>query len=346
MKNLRPTARICVFILLFAVVNVFGADQLHHILEAGETLYSVSRIYKIPYEALAAANGITDPTKVKTGTVLAIPTIHVVEKGETLYGISRKYGIAIAQLLSANRLKSDYVLKIGDALIIPASQSSETPAAPQTAAPTPSSTPAPPSTTAAKPPAPSPAPTAVSPTVTPSVTPTVPSQAPANGTAAPAVQPPSPPSAASPASPPVATQPAASNAQAVPMPAPVKTQDKEVDAKLLWPVEGKAAYLDGKLEGIMFKPKPGESAKAVASGTVVSAGPSRGFNQVVFVQSKAGYVYVYGGNETVLVKTGDQVKSGQDLGKIGLDPKDSTPVAYFFVFRNGQPVDPATAPRD
>lgn len=130
------------------------------------------------------------------------------------------------------------------------------------------------------------------------------------------------------------------------MPTPVKTQDKEVDAKLLWPVDGRAVYLDGKLEGIMFKPKPGESAKAVASGTVVSAGPSRGFNQVVFVQSKAGYVYVYGGNETVLVKTGDQVKSGQDLGKIGLDPKDSTPVAYFFVFRNGQPVDPATAPRD
>jgi len=115
---------------------------------------------------------------------------------------------------------------------------------------------------------------------------------------------------------------------------------------LNWPATGKAMYLDGKLEGVMIRVKPGETAKAVASGTVVSAGPSRGFNQVVFVQAKSGYVYVYGGNEALSVKTGDRVNSGTELGKIGLDPKDGTPIAYFFVFRNGQPIDPALAPRD
>jgi septal ring factor EnvC (AmiA/AmiB activator) len=130
------------------------------------------------------------------------------------------------------------------------------------------------------------------------------------------------------------------------MPEPVKTQDRVVDMKLNWPAPGKAMYLDGKLEGVMIRVKPGDSAKTIASGTVVSAGPSRGFNQVAFIQAKSGYVYVYGGNETLFVKTGDQVSSGKEIGKIGIDAKDGSPIAYFFVFRNGQPLDPALAPRD
>jgi murein DD-endopeptidase MepM/ murein hydrolase activator NlpD len=305
------------FLLFFVFAGkVYAADQLHHILGSGETLYSVSRIYKIPSEALAAANGITDPTKLKSGTVLIIPTIHVVEKGETLYGISRKFGISVAELLQANRLKSDYILKIGDTLIIPATQPAASPQ-PAPSAPSvqslPSAQPAQPVADAAPKPA-NPLPPASPPTnpSTPSTDPALPKQ----------------------------------NASSTPVPEPVKTQDKAVDQKLLWPVEGKAMYLDGKLEGIMIRPKAGEVAKAIAAGTVVSAGPSRGFSQVVFVQSKAGYVYVYGGNESLLVKTGDFVKSGQELGKIGIDPKDAAPIAFFFVFRNGQPVDPATAPRD
>lgn len=130
------------------------------------------------------------------------------------------------------------------------------------------------------------------------------------------------------------------------MPDPVKTQAKAVDSSLLWPAKGESAYLDGKLEGILIRVTPGSVAKSIASGTVVSAGPSRGFNQVAFVQAKSGYVYVYGGNDTLYVKVGDQVAAGADLGRIGLDSKDGTPIAYFFVFRNGQPIDPALAPRD
>ena len=100
-------------------MSSFAEDILKHTLAKGETLYSISRKYNVSYEALAAANGITDPTKLRIGTVLIIPEVHVVTKGETLFGISRQYGIAVNELLSANKLKSDYVLKIDDVLIIP-----------------------------------------------------------------------------------------------------------------------------------------------------------------------------------------------------------------------------------
>lgn len=364
MKTIAKT--IAIFIFISLSTSAFAVDVLKHTLEKGETLYSISRQFKVSYEALAAANGITDPTKLKIGTVLIIPSVHVVEKGETFFGLTRLYGVTMNDLLAANKLSPDYVLKIGDTLVIPgvkaASESSASPltipsttttvagpavtvtttAAAKTAttlATSPSKTtattltPAKPTITVvpAKPVETTAAPAKpVETTVTTanggngkvfSVGPQTGSSAPANGTANPA-------------------------GTYIPMPDPVKTQDRAVDMKLGWPVPGKAMYLDGKLEGIMIRVKPGETSNAIASGTVVSAGPSRGFNQVVFVQAKSGYVYVYGGNETLSVKTGDQVASGKELGKIGIDAKDGSPIAYFFVFRNGQPIDPALAPRD
>jgi len=311
MKALIRTFSIVLFFSL--AMSAFAGDALKHTLAKGETLYSISRKYKVSYEALAAANGITDPTKLRIGTVLIIPEVHVVAKGETLFGIARQYGIAVNELLSANKLKSDYVLKIDDVLIIPGAKTSVSSAVPPLVVPSTTLAPVPPPVTSTLPPS------------APAVAKTSTTTLPANGNGGKAL---------------------ASPSTSVPMPEPVKTQDKVVDMKLAWPVPGKAMYLDGKLEGIMIRAKPGEISKTIASGTVVSAGPSRGFSQVVFIQAKSGYVYVYGGNESLSVKTGEQVPSGKEIGKIGIDSKDGSPVAYFFVFRNGQPIDPALAPRD
>ena len=337
MKSMKSKKAIVIAFFLFVALGIsFGQNSVTYTLQKGETLYSIAKKYNIPYEALAAANRITDPTKVKAGTVLIIPSVHQVVKGETLYGLAQRYGISIADLLAANKLSSDYVLKVGDTLVIPAQEPVQgTSVASSTSKPAPSASAS-----------------ASQPTVVPQSAPAAPAaqsapsaqSAPAgatggSGAAGTGNITATPPAAAGSTAP-------APTAPSVPLPSPVKTQDRVVDMNLNWPATGKAMYLDGKLEGVMIRVKPGETAKAIASGTVVSAGPSRGFNQVVFVQAKSGYVYVYGGNEALSVKTGDRVNSGTELGKIGLDPKDGTPIAYFFVFRNGQPIDPALAPRD
>ncbi len=331
-----------------AAATAFGADTTTHTLQKGETLYSISRQYKVPYEALISANGISDPTKLKIGTVLVIPSVHVVEKGETLFGLSRLYGITVPELLAANKLSQSYVLKIGDTLVIPAKKADSGPAVSSTTAQTtlPAAVPAT-SPTATVPPAASQPTSTTTPPVTvpqtsaistsstlPAATTTTVATAVTNGTAFMTGT--------------ITTQQPALKPQvpSIPMPEPVKTQNKTVDMSLGWPAAGKAMYLDGKLEGIMILARTGDPAKAVAGGTVVSAGPSRGFSQVVFVQAKSGYVYVYGGNSTLLVKTGDTVVSGKELGRIGVDAADGASKAFFFVFRNGQPIDPALAPRD
>jgi LysM repeat protein len=354
---------LCLLLLLTIVPQDLSAQAVKHTLQKGETLYAVSRLYKVPYEALAAANGISDPAKVKVGTVLIIPSVHQVVKGETLYGLARQYGVSLGQLLSANKLNSSYVLHVGDILVVPAGSSAETPVEAAPAASAPVAPSASTSTTAV-----SPAGTAsvkgsgTSSATSTKVTTTVPAKT-TTSTLAPKV---STTTAAPPTVSPAATVPSNSGSSStavsvqgpqisaqpkqgssgVPLPDPVKTQDRTVDASLKWPASGKAMYLDGKLEGVMIRVKPGETAKAIASGTVVSAGPSRGFSQVVFIQAKSGYVYVYGGIEALTVKTGDHLASGTDIGRIGVDAKDGAPIAYFFVFRNGQPIDPAAAPRD
>lgn len=337
MKRFFKTTMILALALL--ATSASAENVLKHTLEKGETLYSVSRKYKVSYEALASANAITDPTKLKVGTVLIIPSVHVVEKGETLFGLARHYGISIGELLAANKLSQSYVLKIGDVLVVPAAG----PAADTAVQPV--STPVATTTTVAKGASSTSTPASSTTTSLQAVKPAAPAvttTVATNGKAASAT---TTTLAAHPTTT-IAAKPAPSTPTSIPMPEPVKLQEREVDPKLGWPVPGKALYLDGKLEGVMIRVKPGEITKAIATGTVVSAGPSRGFNQVAFVQAKSGYVYVYGGNESLSVKTGDQVASGKEIGKIGLDAKDGSPIAYFFVFRNGQPIDPALAPRD
>ena len=252
-----------------------------HVLQKGETIYGVARQYSVPYEAILAANGITDPRKVLSGTRLVIPASHRVSKGETLYGIARTYGLSLEELLRVNKLSSGSVIKPGDLLSIPGLSPSGAAAA------------------------------------------TGPASVPAPGIE-------TPPPGASTA---VGTKTAAKPVERPP-------------AGGSWPAQGEAVYLDGKLFGVGIRTEENAQIRAVRSGTVISAGPFRGYGRVAFVQARDGLVYVYGGAQTLGVKIGESVRAGSEIGRVGIDLKEGRPVAYFLVFRQGNPLDPATVPRE
>lgn len=127
---------------------------------------------------------------------------------------------------------------------------------------------------------------------------------------------------------------------------PAKAAARPVTSKASLPCKGEARYLDGKVFGIAIATAEGTPALAVSGGSVVSAGPYRGFGSVAFVQSRNGLIFVYGGNTSLEVRVGDSVKSGQVIGRIGADPLEGKTEAYFFVFKGGEPMDPTLAPRD
>ncbi|MDR2181224.1 MAG: M23 family metallopeptidase [Treponema sp.] len=118
------------------------------------------------------------------------------------------------------------------------------------------------------------------------------------------------------------------------------------DPAVRWPVNAKdLSYMSGKLSGVMITGEKSEPVRSLTGGTVVSAVPYRGFGRVAIVQVPDGYLYVYGGCETLSVKEGDRVGPGTELGKLGIDAKSAKPRLFFLVYRRNNPVDPAKAPR-
>jgi membrane-bound lytic murein transglycosylase D len=99
-----------------------------HIVEKGQTLYSISKIYNASVSNLQIWNHLSDYS-ISIGQSLIISeeeapqrsvaksSSHVVEKGQTLYSISKMYKISVSQLRTWNGL-NDNTISIGQELII------------------------------------------------------------------------------------------------------------------------------------------------------------------------------------------------------------------------------------
>ncbi len=76
-----------------------------HIVEPGQTLYSIARQYGVSPERLRTNNGIGPTAQLAVGQCIAVlfPLVtHVVRAGETLYSIADAYGTTVLQLLRNN----------------------------------------------------------------------------------------------------------------------------------------------------------------------------------------------------------------------------------------------------
>ncbi len=114
---------------------------------------------------------------------------------------------------------------------------------------------------------------------------------------------------------------------------------------VLWPHTGNRSSLNGKLRGTQIAGSRGDEVVSVSSGKVVWVAPYRGYGNLVMVEASNGMIYAYGGNEATYVEVGEQVEAGTVLGRLGINPIEKTAKVFFFVYKNGKPVDPATAPR-
>ena len=121
----------------------------------------------------------------------------------------------------------------------------------------------------------------------------------------------------------------------------------QADSSTVWPVKNpKVTTLKGKASGVQLSAAANEKVTCIREGTVMYIGVYRGFGQVIFVQSQTGIIYSYMGVNNVKVKKGDYVLFGKEIGTAGVDSISGKSQITFMVFQNGQPVDPAKAPRN
>jgi len=126
--------------------EVDGKKFRAHTVEAGQTLFALSRHYAVPVDALLAANPAA-ASGLSIGQVVLVPLaavnkkelrtapamqagelVHRVSKKETLFGIARRYGVELADLVSRNPDLSAG-LQDGGTVVIPVVQVRDVPAA-------------------------------------------------------------------------------------------------------------------------------------------------------------------------------------------------------------------------
>lgn len=128
MKQIAEISILILFLIISAPAfaqNSSGeepANQIHTV-EAGETLFSISREYDLTVSELRDWNNLSSDD-LQPGQELRITPpagqsrkVHVVETGESLFGISRMYDVTIAEIQQWNNLQGTDI-EIGSRLVI------------------------------------------------------------------------------------------------------------------------------------------------------------------------------------------------------------------------------------
>jgi LysM repeat protein len=117
-----------------------------HVVKHGENLTWIARQHGTSVAALAAINALANPSLIRPGLVLQLPTAgaaqpdappakaspstsHRVAYGETLSGIAAHYRTTVARIMDANHLTNASYIRAGQVLTIPGSSAASPPAA-------------------------------------------------------------------------------------------------------------------------------------------------------------------------------------------------------------------------
>ncbi len=160
-RSMRIAAAITTAVTLILAVSASAGAAQQYTVAPHDTLYSIARRFGVSVVALAEANGLRDPSRIRAGAVLVIPdrsaagvpassprrpaqvsrsvsaappaassaatassaaSKYVVRPGDTLYSLARTHGLTVGELQDANRLASPDRLLAGQVLRIPAAE--------------------------------------------------------------------------------------------------------------------------------------------------------------------------------------------------------------------------------
>lgn len=97
-----------------------GSIGIHTILEK-DTLYSISKHYKLPMRDLIKVNKLAPPYRLNVGQRLKLPPPreYIVQGGDTLHSVSQLFDVSTSEIVRLNNLSDPYKIYDGQALHIP-----------------------------------------------------------------------------------------------------------------------------------------------------------------------------------------------------------------------------------
>ena len=148
-----------------------------------------------------------------------------------------------------------------------------------------------------------------------------------------------------------AQQPAASTTTTVQKAAPSIPRKKFVaptgDGAFIWPVQGEVIAEFGpaargvRNDGVNIAATQGDIVSAASKGRVAFVGTEvKSFGTLVLVKHDGGIISAYAHLDTVTVKEGDIVDTGQSIGTVGQTGRVDSPQLHFEIRKARQPIDP------
>lgn len=93
-----------------------------HVVQSGDTLWTLSRRYGVSMQRISSANQLPDPNRLVVGQTLVIPSderYHIVKSGESLWVIAQNYGTSVQAIVQLNQLANPNLIYPGQRLKIP-----------------------------------------------------------------------------------------------------------------------------------------------------------------------------------------------------------------------------------
>lgn len=118
---------------------------------------------------------------------------------------------------------------------------------------------------------------------------------------------------------------------------------------LPWPLQGPqirrfGEHRSGEVtwKGILIGGSEGVPVSAIADGDVVFADWLEGFGNVLVIDHGSGYLSLYGNNSTLLKASGDTVRRGESVARVGNSGGQPQTGLYFEIRWQGKPVNPTS----
>jgi Membrane proteins related to metalloendopeptidases len=93
-------------------------------------------------------------------------------------------------------------------------------------------------------------------------------------------------------------------------------------------------------KGLDIQGPLGAQVKAMAKGTVTFAGTKGGFGNCIILNHGNGFETLYGHLSKILVREGEQIDIGEQIGNIGSTGRSTGPHLHYEIHKDGQKINP------